>query len=344
MKLKTHIRAMRSTRATRRGGALVLTLALAALFAVPAGSGAQSIGDLNAKIADAQSQADSLGADLDAKAAQLTAARQQAAAAAQREAELSAVLARGQQREAELAAQVDRTQAHLDRTRARLHHAIGVLSDRLVAIYRGDTPDATELLLSAKGFDDLANRAELVGQIEDADAALAGRVRTLRNEVADALTQAKAAKAQQAAFNERIAAARDQIAAVRANAEAQAAQLEQARAQEAAALSGLQSQVSTWEQQVQAAQQVSAAQAQSTVSSWLGDYAIPEAIVMCESGGNFNAVNSSSGAGGAYQILPSTWNLYGGSGSPQDASPQEQSRIAAQIWADSGSSAWECAQ
>ena len=50
MKLKTHIRAMRSTRATRRGGALVLTLTLAALFAVPAGSGAQSIGDLNAKI------------------------------------------------------------------------------------------------------------------------------------------------------------------------------------------------------------------------------------------------------------------------------------------------------
>ena len=43
---------------------------------------------------------------------------------------------------------------------------------------------------------------------------------------------------------------------------------------------------------------------------------------MCESGGNFGAVNPSSGAGGAYQILPSTWRLYGGSGSPQSASPQ----------------------
>ena len=64
---------------------------------------------------------------------------------------------------------------------------------------------------------------------------------------------------------------------------------------------------------------------------------------MCESGGNFGAVNPSSGAGGAYQILPSTWRLYGGSGSPQDASPAEQSRIAAQIWADSGPSAWQCA-
>jgi resuscitation-promoting factor RpfA len=65
---------------------------------------------------------------------------------------------------------------------------------------------------------------------------------------------------------------------------------------------------------------------------------------MCESCGNFNAVNPSSGAGGAYQILPSTWRLYGGSGAPQDASPSAQSQVAAQIWADSGSSAWACAQ
>ena len=59
---------------------------------------------------------------------------------------------------------------------------------------------------------------------------------------------------------------------------------------------------------------------------WFGDWAIPESIVMCESGGNFEAVNPSSGAGGAYQILPSTWELYGGEGDPEDASPAEQTR------------------
>ena len=47
---------------------------------------------------------------------------------------------------------------------------------------------------------------------------------------------------------------------------------------------------------------------------------------MCESGGNWDAVNPSSGAGGAYQILPSTWELYGGEGDPEDASPAQQSR------------------
>ncbi len=313
---------------------------------------AQSVDDLNSRIASAQSQAQSLGADIDAKAQQVAAAQQQAAAAAQREAQLSGVLAQGEQREAELQTRVQLTQAHLASARAKLRRALTALSQRLVSIYKGDSPDATELLLSASGFDDLANRAELLGRIEDADASLAGRVRQLRNAVAAELVQVRDAKAAQAAFNERIATARDQIAAVRANAEAQAAQLEQARQEEAAAVSSLQSQVAGWEQQVtqlqeiqaQQSQAAAAAQAQQTVSSWVGDWAIPQAIVMCESGGNFDAVNPSSGAGGAYQILPSTWQLYGGSGSPQDASPQQQSQVASQIWADSGASAWECAQ
>jgi resuscitation-promoting factor RpfA len=63
---------------------------------------------------------------------------------------------------------------------------------------------------------------------------------------------------------------------------------------------------------------------------------------MCESGGNYSAVNPSSGAGGAYQILPSTWQLYGGQGDPEDAPKDEQDTIAAEIWADSGGGAWVC--
>lgn len=71
-------------------------------------------------------------------------------------------------------------------------------------------------------------------------------------------------------------------------------------------------------------------------------YSIPSAIVQCESGGNYSAVNASSGAGGAYQILPSTWRAYGGQGLPQNASPAEQGRIAAEIYANQGPSAWSC--
>jgi len=320
-------------------------LAVGMAFVLPvAHTGAQSVDELNAQISSAQSEAESLGAEIDSSASQLAVARSQATSAAAREAELSAVLAQGQEREAQLDVRVQQATAQLAKARARLHRALGALSARLVSIYKGDAPDATELLLDASGFDDLANRAELLGRIEDADAALAVRVRQLRNLVSAQLAEVKQARAQAIAFNQRTAAARDQIASVRADAEAQAAQLEQARAEQAAALSSLRSQVASWEQQVSEAQQVSAAQAQEEVAGWFGDWAIPQAIVMCESGGNFGPVNPSSGAGGAYQILPSTWRLYGGSGAPQSASPQQQSSVASQIWADSGPSAWACAQ
>ncbi len=89
--------------------------------------------------------------------------------------------------------------------------------------------------------------------------------------------------------------------------------------------------------EIEAAEAASRAAAEETVGRWLGGpFSIPTYIVICESGGNYGAVNPSSGAGGAYQILPSTWSLYGGRGAPQDASKEEQDRIAAEIWADSG--------
>ena len=341
----SHLTRVASPRVPGRSRRGVMALAVGAVIALPAtGAGAQSVDELNARIASAQSQAQSLGAEVDASSSQLVAARSEASAAAAREAELSAILAQGQEREAQLEVQVQEAAARLAAARARLRGALGALAARLVSIYQGDSPDATEVLLDARGFDDLATRAELLGRIEEADAALAARVRQLRNLVSGQLAEVEQARDQAAAFNRRVATARDQIAGVRATAEAQAAELEQARAEQAAALSSLQSQVAGWEAQVQQAQQVSAAEAQQTVSGWFGDWAIPQAIVMCESGGNFGAVNPSSGAGGAYQILPSTWRMYGGEGAPQDASPSQQSAIASQIWADSGSSAWACAQ
>ena len=319
-------------------------LAIAGIIALSAGrADAQDVGSLQSKVDAAEAEAQELAAQIETGSQELATVRAEAVNAATREAELTSILAAGEEREAELQAQVERSQAKLAEARERLHRALGALSERLVAIYKGDTPDATELLLDANGYDDLATRSELLRRIQDADQSLAERVRALRNEVARQLEAVSEARDAQAAHNEEVAAARDQISAVRARAEARAAVLEQARAEQAAALSSLRDQVGTWEQQIQEAQAVSAAQAQQQVAEWVGDWAIPEAIVMCESGGNWGAVNSSSGAGGAYQILPSTWQLYGGQGLPQNASPAEQSRIAALIWADSGAAAWECA-
>ena len=180
--------------------------------------------------------------------------------------------------------------------------------------------------------------------IEDSDTRLAARVKQVRDEVRFGLGVVEGLKARQDAYNSRLATAREQIGAVRAEAESEAAQLAAIRASRAATLAELQSNIGGWVKEIERAEALSAAEAQAEVGKWLGGpYSIPSSIVMCESGGNYGAVNGSSGAGGAYQILPSTWGLYGGEGAPQDAPKQQQDEIAAQIWSDSGSGAWVCA-
>ena len=91
----------------RRARRLLAALALCGALALPvAQSGAQSIDELNSRIAGAREQAEALGAEIEAASAELAAAQRRAIAAAQREAQLSAVLARGQEREARLEAAV----------------------------------------------------------------------------------------------------------------------------------------------------------------------------------------------------------------------------------------------
>jgi septal ring factor EnvC (AmiA/AmiB activator) len=320
----------------------LLVLVCGALIATPAG--ATDIGALQSKVEGARQQAGSLAADLEAKQRQMMAAQQQAAAAAARERQLSGMLAIGRQRSLELGHKVLQAQNRLAVERARLQRALVALRGRLVSIYKTGTPDIADVVLGSHGFNDLVTRADYMRMIQDSDNQLAGRVKSVRDAVQFQLGVVTDLKARQDAYNSRLASARDEISAVRARAESEAAQLAAARAARQASLSTLQSNISSWTSEIQQAQQVSAAQAQATVGKWLGGpYSIPSSIVACESGGNYGAVNPSSGAGGAYQILPSTWSLYGGKGSPQDGSKQQQDSIAAQIWSDSGSGAWACA-
>jgi Transglycosylase-like domain len=69
----------------------------------------------------------------------------------------------------------------------------------------------------------------------------------------------------------------------------------------------------------------------------------PDSIVQRESKGDPNAVNTSSGAGGKYQFLPSTWSGYGGYARAQDAPESVQDERFNEVWAGgSGSSHWGC--
>lgn len=68
-----------------------------------------------------------------------------------------------------------------------------------------------------------------------------------------------------------------------------------------------------------------------------GGYAIPDYIVQCESGGDYNAQNP-SGAYGAYQIMPGTAAAYG----CDLSTPAGQDACAAEIYAREGASPWVC--
>jgi septal ring factor EnvC (AmiA/AmiB activator) len=322
--------------------------ALLCLLVFAAQAGAAGSTDLQVKVEAARGQASALASDLRAKQSELAAAQSQAAAAAAHEEQLSALLATGQARAAALSDEVVRSQRRLVVEKGRLHRARRALAERLVAIYESGSPSTASVVLASSNFDDLAARTEYLTQIENSDSSLAQRVEGVRDEVRNGLARVATLKAQADAYDARLAEARSQISAVRQSAETSASQLQSLASAREASLSSLKSQIGNWVSEIQAAraaaaQRATESEAQAEVDRWLGGpYSIPAYIVICESGGNYSAVNPSSGAGGAYQILPSTWQLYGGKGDPQDAPKAEQDSIAAQIWADSGPGAWVC--
>ncbi|MFD4723962.1 ubiquitin-like domain-containing protein [Streptomyces seoulensis] len=64
------------------------------------------------------------------------------------------------------------------------------------------------------------------------------------------------------------------------------------------------------------------------------------ALAVCESGGRPDAVDPSGTYGGLYQFDTATWHGLGGSGRPQDAPPEEQTRRAKTLYLRSGTSPW----
>lgn len=324
--------------------ALLAGLLLVAALAAGASARGADIGELQAKVDGAEEEAGVLAAELRATQEELGAAEQRAAEAAAREEELSGLLANGRERAAALAADVAEAEERLAEEKRRLRRARGVLAARLVAIYTSGTPDAAGVVLGAGDFDELLTRSEYLERIEDSDEELAARVEQVRDAVRRGLERVRELKERIDAHNARLAAARAEVGTVRAEAEAAAASLASLEAARQASLDTLRARIDEWVADIEAAEAASRAAAEETVERWLGGpYSIPTEIVMCESGGNYGALNPSSGAGGAYQILPSTWELYGGEGAPHEAPKAEQDRIAAEIWADSGSSAWVCA-
>jgi peptidoglycan hydrolase CwlO-like protein len=302
---------------------------------------------LQNKIDAARSDAGQLSARVNAQTAQIASLTEQAHQAGARAMVLNAQVQTAEARSAELAKQLDAAQRQLDRLRSQYAAAVNLLDQRLVAIYESNTPDYMTVLLESNGYDDLSTRTDYLQALHDADTRVADKVASLRDQVAGHVHQVADLKQQVDVQAAQLSSARASFVASEQAANQGAAAVTAARAGTEASLSQAHGQVSQLEQQLaeqQAAQLAAQQQAATGAPAYSGGpYAIPTYIVMCESGGNYHALNTSSGAGGAYQILPSTWLAYGGQGAPQNGSKEEQDRIAGEIWRDSGPSAWSCA-
>ncbi|HEY2190752.1 MAG TPA: transglycosylase family protein [Actinomycetospora sp.] len=64
-----------------------------------------------------------------------------------------------------------------------------------------------------------------------------------------------------------------------------------------------------------------------------------DTVAQCESSGNWNA-DTGNGFFGGLQFTRSTWQSFGGSGSPQDASREEQIVVAERVLDGQGITAW----
>lgn len=233
------------------------------------------------------------------------------------------------------------------RLRSRLTEVRQKLSDVLRSRYEAGQLDWTDVVLQAQDFSALMERLEFLRRIQNRDADLLGEVRGAKVE---ALTERRTytkllpgRRAAESAVRER----RDSLAQINAGLQARRQSFVEARNTRLAALNATRANRQSAQKRltkVLAEQEKAALRAQVSKVGPGGPWAIPWAIVQCESGGRNVGPNYAT-ASGYYQFIISTWKGLGGS-TPQAymASKAEQDRLAAKLW-DNGRGArnWDCA-
>ncbi|MEA2330613.1 MAG: hypothetical protein QOH58_751 [Thermoleophilaceae bacterium] len=124
----------------------------------------------------------------------------------------------------------------LERLRSELATARRVLAERLVEIYKSDTPDALTVVLEADGFDDLLERTEFLERISNQDREITDLVRGLRDQAEGQATELAKLEEREQLAAERILRERDQIASAQSQLVSSRGQLASARADRRGAL------------------------------------------------------------------------------------------------------------
>ncbi len=245
--------------------------------------------------------------------------------------------------------QLDLTQGQLrdERARAlrlrnRLTQTKEALANLLRERFMSGTPDLMTVVLNADGFADLLDRAAFLKRVQDRDTQIVGEVKSARAEARAESRRLARLEKERRIEQQQVQERRDAINEMTRGMEARRDQVAQARAARLA---------------LKHATAARRKRASRTLNKLLeeqrkafyspgpgGPWAIPWAIVQCESGGR-NVPPNWAGASGYYQFMPATWKGLGGSTSDAyKASKAEQDRLAAKLW-DGGRGArnWDCA-
>ena len=346
-----------STRLTVAATAVVA--ALIAMAALPLRSVADpSLGQLNSQLGQVQSRQHSLAASIANLSGLISSLDKQIALVQSREDAVRAELARDRVTLAGVQASLARERRLVAVLKARLAHARFLLARQLVSSYESGKPDLISVVLNAHGFTDLLDQVDFLRRAEQQQQSIIGITRTAKGQ-ADAATKRLAKlertdRAIAAATALRVRA----LAGMNALLQSREGALQRARAAREAALAASRargSQLAAAISRVEAAQAAAQRAAASAPSSSpasspgpalgsSGGWVIPYAIVLCESGGQ-NLPPNSAGASGYYQIIPSTWRLFGGAGpAAYLTSKAEQDAVATRIWnGGAGASNWVCA-
>ena len=160
----------------------------------------------------------------------------------QKQAALDAELAEEEARLAAATEALDKERAHLEEVRDKLQRSIGVLRDRLVAIYESGSPDILNAILESQDFAEMSAQTEYLNRIQAYDDSVVERVKTLRDEVTASVKHLSQHRDEVEEARDAVAAMEREAAEARAAAEARFAELRGAQAKRRATLNALESQ------------------------------------------------------------------------------------------------------
>lgn len=221
--------------------AALLLLALCLVASAPAATLREKLDATQSKLSKVRESQSSLSATIEEQNKAIDAMLGEVSRLRQRQLALEGELAAKQVELDRASAKLAAEKRRLARIRARLRRALGVLRQRLVAIYEAGSPDVLSVVVDSASWSQLNARTEYLNRVQDYDDAIAERVKGLRDEAKAAVRRMAAIRRQLKEARDAIAAKEREAAVAKRQAAARFANLKAAQAQRQRQLESLES-------------------------------------------------------------------------------------------------------